>query len=231
LRVIQRAKIRREDFTMETPHPCRNNRDAAKLLWSGETARKDEGSRPSYEYPHPPYHLRFQSLLSRSGFPSGGPGVNAFQQIPNDVRRDQIYRETLLAQPAEFFRAYIGRVPDLLERAHLVEKLIQDMAAAGTYANDIYCVRVRNSAPYVHLDISRRDEKPWINRGDFQKIKNELVGREYEAVELFPANNRLVDTANQYHLWVMADSRYRFPFGAGEQLIFDKLMASHGKVG
>lgn len=46
---------------------------------------------------------------------------------------------------------------------------------------------------------------------DFQRIKNELVAPEAEAVELFPAESRLVDTANHYHLWVFPE--YRFPFG------------------
>jgi hypothetical protein len=47
----------------------------------------------------------------------------------------------------------------------------------------------------------------------FQRIKNEIVGPENEAVELFPAESRLVDGANQYHLWVLADKECRFPIG------------------
>lgn len=39
---------------------------------------------------------------------------------------------------------------------------------------------------------------------EFQRIKNELCGPEREAVELYPAESRLVDTANEYHLWVAA---------------------------
>jgi hypothetical protein len=41
-------------------------------------------------------------------------------------------------------------------------------------------------------------------------------------VELFPAESRLVDTANQYHLWVMADAEYRFPFGYQRRLVFEQ---------
>ncbi len=52
-----------------------------------------------------------------------------------------------------------------------------------------------------------------------QWIKNQLVGEECEAVEVFPAESRLVDTCNQYHLWVSADPKMRFPFGFGERLI------------
>jgi hypothetical protein len=39
---------------------------------------------------------------------------------------------------------------------------------------------------------------------EFQRIKNEICGPEREAVELYPAESRLVDTANEYHLWVSA---------------------------
>jgi hypothetical protein len=36
---------------------------------------------------------------------------------------------------------------------------------------------------------------------DFQRIKNELVGKEQEMVELYPAESRLHDTANQFSLF------------------------------
>jgi len=34
-----------------------------------------------------------------------------------------------------------------------------------------------------------------------------IVGEEHEAFEVYPAESRLVDTANQYHLWVSRTSR------------------------
>jgi hypothetical protein len=34
-----------------------------------------------------------------------------------------------------------------------------------------------------------------------QYIKNQLAGPEEEAVEIFPAESRLIDGANQFHLW------------------------------
>lgn len=65
--------------------------------------------------------------------------------------------------------------------------------------------------PYVHLTIRSRDGSPRHDWRDFQRIKNELVGEEAEGVELYPAESRLVDTANHYHLWVFPS--YRFPLG------------------
>jgi hypothetical protein len=45
-----------------------------------------------------------------------------------------------------------------------------------------------------------------------QRIKNELSGTATEAVELYPAESRLADTANQYHLWCV-EPGVHFPFG------------------
>ena len=38
---------------------------------------------------------------------------------------------------------------------------------------------------------------------DLQRIKNELIHPEAEALELYPSMKRLVDTSNQFHLWVI----------------------------
>lgn len=40
---------------------------------------------------------------------------------------------------------------------------------------------------------------------DLQRIKNEICGEEKEAVEVYPAMSRMVDTSNQFHLWVFMD--------------------------
>jgi hypothetical protein len=69
--------------------------------------------------------------------------------------------------------------------------------------------------PCVHLTIRSADGSARHDWRDFQRIKNELVGEEAEAVELYPAESRLVDTANHYHLWVFPE--YRFPFGMQER--------------
>jgi hypothetical protein len=47
----------------------------------------------------------------------------------------------------------------------------------------------------------------------FQRVKNEIVGSECEAVELYPAESRLTDTTNKYWLWAVADPTFRFPIG------------------
>ena len=41
-----------------------------------------------------------------------------------------------------------------------------------------------------------------------------------EAVELYPAESRLVDNANQWHLWCVTG--FRFPFGFAERLVSEE---------
>lgn len=65
----------------------------------------------------------------------------------------------------------------------------------------------------IHLSIKRLDKEPIHDWRDLQRIKNELVGAEHEAVELYPAESRVVDSANQYHLWAIAEKGVKFPFG------------------
>lgn len=74
----------------------------------------------------------------------------------------------------------------------------------------------------LHLSIHDRHRSTRHDWRDFQRVKSELVGPEREAVELYPAESRLVDTANEYHLWVMPEG-VRFPFGFAERLTDNEL--------
>jgi hypothetical protein len=71
----------------------------------------------------------------------------------------------------------------------------------------------------IHLSIKRNDKAPILKWRDMQKIKNELVGPECEGVQIFPAESRLVDTSNQFHLWCLTDPSLRIPFGYQERLV------------
>jgi hypothetical protein len=85
------------------------------------------------------------------------------------------------------------------------------------WTNDIYCVFVRlnveqplKNETFTWLSIKRHDKEPCNDWRHFQFIKNQLVGQEAEAVQLYPAESRLVDGSNQYHLWCIKGI---FPFG------------------
>jgi hypothetical protein len=89
------------------------------------------------------------------------------------------------------------------------------------FMNDLYQVNIDDEPDTIshdwpqmlHLSIKRRDKEPIHDWRHLQQIKNELVGPDHEAVELYPAEDRLVDTVNQYHLWVLVKPGMFFPFG------------------
>lgn len=89
--------------------------------------------------------------------------------------------------------------------------------------NSLYQVELRLAeGDLIWLSIKRLDKQPIHDWRDLQRIKNELVGPECEAVELYPAESRLVDTANQYHLYCSPDPTFRFSFGMKNRLVSDK---------
>lgn len=69
------------------------------------------------------------------------------------------------------------------------------------------------------LSIKRIDKAPIRDWMELQRIKNMIVGAEHEAVELFPAESRLVNTSNQFHLFVLKDKSIKFPFGWMTRLV------------
>ena len=71
------------------------------------------------------------------------------------------------------------------------------------------------------LCIKRRDRKPIHDWRELQAIKTELCGPEAEAVELYPAESRVVDAANQYHLFVLPEGE-RMPFGFTKRHVSDR---------
>lgn len=116
-----------------------------------------------------------------------------------------------------FQRAY--RDPSVVEDilAQHGEAIARAYMEETIYMNSLYQVNVNVNSdrePQVAwLSVKRLDKKAIRDWRDLQRIKNEICGPECEAVELFPAESRLHDTANQFHLFVVLDESYRFPFG------------------
>ena len=90
------------------------------------------------------------------------------------------------------------------------------------WANDLYLVDVSRDLDGAvrQLCIRRRDHKPLRDWRDFMRIKNEIAGEETEAVELFPAMSRLVETGNQYWLWCLPPA-LEFEIGFSQRAVFD----------
>ena len=93
----------------------------------------------------------------------------------------------------------------------LINEKYQVLVYAGSDA-DKYVHAEDFKGKITYLSIKRRDKKPIHDWRELQKIKNAIVGDEVEAIELYPAESRLVDTANQYHLFCLPLGT-KFPFG------------------
>lgn len=100
------------------------------------------------------------------------------------------------------------------------------------YANSHYLVYVREMTPEEegmppakHLSMRTVENDVRHDWREMQRVKNELCGTDWEAVELYPAEDRVVDSANQYHLWCFP---FRLPFGFQTGLRSDTLQHKIG---
>lgn len=88
------------------------------------------------------------------------------------------------------------------------------------WANDTYEATVEHyDEGWAYITLKRFDRHAIRDWRHLQSIKNEVTDPEREALEIFPAESRLMDEANQYHLWVLP---------AGEALGFGQNFRSVG---
>lgn len=81
--------------------------------------------------------------------------------------------------------------------------------------NDVYSAQlsvVKSSMGMVHHAWIRRHDEVELTWKEKQYLKNVLFGEDYTAIEIYPREKELVDTAMMYHLWVMPFS-FCFDFG------------------
>jgi len=111
-----------------------------------------------------------------------------------------IYPEAVLERSAPWKELTLSHVDDDKDAGGRVEH----------WWNDTYSVtrRVYGDDPVfgsrsgmILLGISSEDGTARHDFRDFQKIKNQLAGEEWEAIELYPAESRLMDPSNYYMLW------------------------------
>ncbi len=89
-----------------------------------------------------------------------------------------------------------------------INRLYEQMQREVLYKSEHYQVAIDKETQHGfpgcvvwHLSVKRNDKEVIFDWRDMQDIKNKLVGPEYEAIQLFPAESRLVDTANQFHFY------------------------------
>lgn len=139
---------------------------------------------------------------------TGGP----FEEvIPDPITHEQI-------------RDYKRRAKCSFKQARAALK--KDRGEYTLHRNGLYQVaKYDTDKEIIHLSIKRLDKAAVHSWRDLQWIKNQLVGPEHDAIEIYPAEDKLVDMANQYHLWVFADPEYRIPIGFNEGRHADNMAA------
>jgi hypothetical protein len=175
----------------------------------------------------------FGSRQTVRGIQTGGnPDMTPLVEVPVDPNFSEVLRMTFAAQPDDYFRPFFdGRLPTPIEKFAWIEHAIPRMTPVRVFQNNIYQVKIGNTQtvalPFIHLAISRLDGGTCNEWADLQRIKNEIVGSEHEAIELFPAESRLVDTGNEYHLWVHSDPKHRFPVGWVQRVVLSEPLRIH----
>jgi hypothetical protein len=125
-------------------------------------------------------------------------------------------------------------------------KISEDMMSQELWENDLYLAQVRRKTgvgffdrteqnannfaasmgEIAHCSIKRIDGSIARDWRHFQQIKNDIFGNECEAFEMYPAESRLTDTANQYHLYVFTNGTVRLPVGFEGRAVSDERISS-----
>lgn len=142
--------------------------------------------------------------------------------------------------PLTFHRARISTDPkqvldNIVAAGHppeLVAAVIQEHLTAEIFLSDCGTYQVMRrpakngfGRSMIALSVKRVDREPIHDWRHMQEIKNALIGPECEAFEIFPAESRLVDSANQYWIWGFEDPAIRLPIGFRERLVTDAPVA------
>jgi hypothetical protein len=142
---------------------------------------------------------------------SNASGSSIGEQVANLIRTEEM-------TPFERAEMDIPTVEEAMQAGNLSEdqakQQIAWMKSQAVYVNNLYQVNIEFMAEQgAHLMIRRIDRQPIHNWSHFQQIKNELLGPECEAIEIYPKVSRLVDDKNHYHLWGYRTPDKQFPFG------------------
>ena len=101
------------------------------------------------------------------------------------------------------------------------KKFLRTFEKQERWENNLYRAQVHptpslskgeNPWNVTEVSITRVDQEAIHDWRHFQYIKNDIFGDDREAVELYPVEARLMDTANTYWLYVLPEGKI-FPFG------------------
>lgn len=112
-----------------------------------------------------------------------------------------------------------GRRSIRIDQAQPDAKRGHERMLVEVWSNDLYEATAEHFGNgWAYLTLKRHDRRAVRDWRHLQSIKNEVCGPEREAFEIFPAESRLVDEANQYHLWVMPEGA-TLPVGQRERQV------------
>jgi hypothetical protein len=174
------------------------------------------------------------------GVHPGGSLLNRASEMISRERRGDVrpiaWRPLERANLVQLTPERIADIVAVAERfggsADDVRHLLAEADSAELWINHTYQVMLRRfpETGAAYLSIKRIDQAQARSWRDIQQIKDQLLGPDCEAVELFPAQGRLVDTANQYHLWGSTDPAFRFPFGFTHRAVSDDIGMGEGQA-
>lgn len=114
------------------------------------------------------------------------------------------------------------------------DSVLQQKGVNETWENSRYCVTVRRfsngffikNCAYAILGIMNEDNTARHDWRDFQQIKNQLCGKDWEGIELYPAETRLIDPSNEFFMWCVPKGVLKFGIGRGRRVLdADKAIA------
>jgi hypothetical protein len=146
--------------------------------------------------------------------------MKPLERVDVDALSDELTIKAMLARDNKFWAHWLECKPEEVTLEKKQAALAYINRSREVWKNDVYTVFVRNhgeggNGELIHLSIKRNDREPVIDWRDKQAIKNQLCGEESEGLELYPAESRVVDTSNQYHLWVFKGGKIPVGFPKG----------------
>jgi len=73
--------------------------------------------------------------------------------------------------------------------------------------------------PFAILSISALDDSARHDWREYQQIKNDLLGPEWEGLELYPSESRLKDPSNRFYLWCVPPGVIPWGLGGGRLVL------------
>lgn len=127
------------------------------------------------------------------------PGSSVGAQIYNMIQSEEMTE-------LERVQLDIPTVEEVMAATGSGEEAAKDRIAwlksQSVWVNNLYQVNVEYLPDdMAHVTIRRLDKQPIHNWVHFQRIKNQVLGEDCEAVEIFPKERDLVDAKHHYHLW------------------------------